>query len=111
MTLALESAPAPLERDADGVVRVRGTRVTLETVVGAFNDGAIAEEITSQYPSLSLADTYAVIAYYLRHRREVDDYIAGRAAHADGVRAETERRVDPAGIRSRLLARKSSAGT
>ncbi len=64
--------------------------MTLDTVVGAFNDGATAEEITSQYPSLSLADSYAVIAYYLRHRKEIDDYIATRASHATAVKAETE---------------------
>ncbi len=108
MSLAIESTPAPLERDADGVVRVAGTRVTLDTVVGAFNDGATAEEITSQYPSLSLADTYAVIAYYLRHRKEIDDYIATRTSHAAAVKTETERRFDPAGVRNRLLARKSA---
>ena len=108
MPLAIESTPAPLERDADGVVRVAGTRVTLDTVVGAFNDGATAEEITSQYPSLRLADTYAVIAYYLRHRTQIDDYLATRASHAAAVRTEVERRFDPAGVRARLLARQSA---
>jgi uncharacterized protein (DUF433 family) len=106
MSLAIESTPAPLERDADGTVRIAGTRVTLDTVVGAFIDGATAEEVTSQYPSLSLADTYAVIAYYLRHRKEIDDYIATRASRAATVKTETERRFDPAGVRNRLLARK-----
>ncbi|MCC6766162.1 MAG: DUF433 domain-containing protein [Deltaproteobacteria bacterium] len=106
MVLAIESTPAPLERDADGVVRVAGTRVTLDSVVGAFNDGATAEEIASQYPSLSLADTYAVIAYYLRHCQESNEYIATRASHSAAVKAETERRFDPAGVRDRLLARK-----
>ena len=108
MALAIDSSPAPLEHDADGVVRVGGTRVTLDTVVGAFNDGATAEEITSQYPSLSLADTYAAIAYYLRHRNETDEYIASHASHADAMRMDAERRVDPVGIRNRLLARKSA---
>jgi uncharacterized protein (DUF433 family) len=108
MSLAIESTPPPLERDADGVVRVGGTRVTLDSVVGAFHDGATAEEIASQYPSLSLADTYAVIAYYLRHRKESDDYIAARASDAAAVKAEAERRFDPAGVRDRLLARKSA---
>ncbi len=108
MSLAIESSPAPLERDADGTVRIAGTRVTLDTVAGAFIDGATAEEVTSQYPSLSLADTYAVIAYYLRHRKEIDDYLSTRASHAAAVKTETERRFDPAGVRNRLLARKSA---
>ncbi|MEP0758427.1 DUF433 domain-containing protein [Trichocoleus sp. DQ-A2] len=41
-----------------------GTRVTLDTVVAAFNSGATAEEIVFQYPSLQLANIYAVISYY-----------------------------------------------
>lgn len=42
-------------KDADGVVRVAGTRVTLDTVVAAFEEGATAEEIAQQYPSLAFA--------------------------------------------------------
>jgi uncharacterized protein (DUF433 family) len=58
----------PLSADADGVIRVNQTRVTLETVVMAFLEGATAEEFVQQYPSLSLAATYATIAYYLNHQ-------------------------------------------
>ena len=47
--------PVPLYSDADGVLRVRGSRVTLDIVPAAFADGATAEEIAQQYPSLSLA--------------------------------------------------------
>jgi len=53
----------PLQADADGVIRVAGTRVTLETLIAAFSDGATAEEIVQQYPSLTLADVYSVIGY------------------------------------------------
>jgi hypothetical protein len=42
-TLMIEVAPVPLEVDADGVVRVGGTRVTLDTIVDAFREGATAE--------------------------------------------------------------------
>ena len=57
----------PIHTDADGVVRVAGTRVTLDTIVAAFDAGATAEEIAQQYPSVGLADVYSVITYYLRH--------------------------------------------
>ena len=50
MTLAISIEPAPLAVDADGVVRVGGTRVTLDTVVASFNEGATAGEIGFQYP-------------------------------------------------------------
>jgi uncharacterized protein (DUF433 family) len=96
----------PIETDADGVIRVGGTRVTLDTIAAAFDAGATAEEIAQQYPSVSLADIYSVIAYYLRHQSEVRTYLADRQRHASQVRQENEQRFDPVGIRDRLLARR-----
>ena len=49
-SLVIAAEPIPLEADSDGVVRVGGTRVTLGTVVAAFQEGATAEEIVFQYP-------------------------------------------------------------
>jgi hypothetical protein len=40
----------PLHVDANGVIRVSGTHVPLDTLVSAFSEGATAEEITQQYP-------------------------------------------------------------
>lgn len=98
----------PLETDADGVVRVGKTRVTLDTVVLAFSDGATPEEIAQQYPALQLADLYSAIGYYLRHRSEVDAYLRQRAHQVDEVRILNEARFDSSGVRARLLARRSS---
>lgn len=100
----------PLETDADGVVRVGQTRVTLDTIITAFTDGATAEEIAQQYPSLRLADIYSdsVIGYYLRHRAEVDAYLQLRVQQAEQARHHNEARFDPSGVRDRLLARRTS---
>ncbi|MFN0051587.1 MAG: DUF433 domain-containing protein [Planctomycetales bacterium] len=106
MSLILEAQPVPLQEDADGVVRVASTRVTLETVVGAFLEGQSAEEITDQYPSLSLGKVYAVIGYYLGHRAAVDAYVHEREQAACATRLENETRFDPIGVRSRLLSRR-----
>jgi len=106
MTLTLESPPLPLHADADNIVRVGGTRVTLQTVVSAFRNGATPEQIAQDYPALELADIYAVIQYYLRHREQADEYLAERTAAGDAVQQEVESRCDPAGIRDRLLARR-----
>lgn len=95
----------PVHTDANGVVRVGGTRVTLDTLVAAFDAGATAEEILQQYPSLALADVYSVIAYYLRHQSEVRASIT-RQQQAAHVRKENERRFDSSGVRERLLARR-----
>jgi uncharacterized protein (DUF433 family) len=51
----------PLAKDANGVYRVGGTRVTLDLVVRAFNRGATAEEIVQDFPSLQLSHVYQVI--------------------------------------------------
>lgn len=106
MSLALAVDPLPLATDRDGVVRVGGTRVTLDTVVFAFNEGATAEEIAFRYPSLHLTDIYAAITYYLRNRSAVEAYLEEREAYAKDVRRENEARFDPKGLRERLLARR-----
>jgi uncharacterized protein (DUF433 family) len=49
----------PIHTDADGVVRVARTRVTLDTIVEAFDAGATAEEIAQQYSSVPLVDVYS----------------------------------------------------
>jgi uncharacterized protein (DUF433 family) len=105
----LSAEPAPVAYDADGALRVRGTRVRLETVVGAFQLGATAEEIAQQYPVVDLPTAYAVIAFYLRRRPEVDAYLAAQTADAAAARAAAEGRFDPAGLRDRLLARRGAS--
>jgi hypothetical protein len=77
----------------------------LDTVIGAFADGATAEEIVQQYPTLSLADVYQVIAYYLRQPSDVDAYLRQRKHDGEGVKKRNEDRFDPQGLRARLLAR------
>ena len=106
MTIAIAIEPIPLEAHPDGVVRVGKTRVTLDTVVTTFLEGATPEEIKEQYPSLQLSDIYAVISYYLKHKVEIDAYISERQRKAEVIREEIEERFNPVGIRELLLARK-----
>jgi uncharacterized protein (DUF433 family) len=110
MSLAGATEVIPFRVDTDGVARIRGTRVPLETVVAAFKDGATAEEIVQQYPSLNLADVYSVIGYYLRQSPELIEYLQQRKAHAELVRKQNEARFDLKGVRNRLLARRTSKG-
>ena len=105
--LVIEVAPVPLEVDTDGVVRVGGTRVTLDTIVDAFQEGATAEEIVYQYPSLDLADVYGAISFYLQRQPDVEAYLRRRQQQRDKVRDQNEARFDPRGIRDRLLARRT----
>jgi uncharacterized protein (DUF433 family) len=102
-TAAVE--PIPLATDADGVIRVAGTRVTLDTVIDTFLTGASPEEIAQDFPVLGLDDVYAVITYYLRHRNEVDAYLQERRARGQAIRREIEAQSPQTGLRERLLAR------
>jgi uncharacterized protein (DUF433 family) len=111
MSLAIQKYnPVPLKEDADGIVRVGRTRVSLDIVVDAFAEGATAEEIVIRYPVLRLADVYSVIAYYLHHRSEVDDYVNKEQELDQQARLEVEARSDLSDIRERLLARLAEKG-
>lgn len=108
MLLVPMAEPIPLATNESGVIRISKTRITLDTVVTAFLEGATAEEIKGQYPSLQLSDIYSVIGYYLRHQTEVDAYLQERERIAAEVRQEAEQRFNPIGIRDRLLARRDA---
>jgi uncharacterized protein (DUF433 family) len=85
-----EPIDVPLRVDQDGVIRVGDTRVTLITLVGCYQRGDTPEEIHEGFPTIPLADIYAVIAYYLNHREEVDAYIEQEEAEAEKWRQEYE---------------------
>lgn len=108
MDTLVATAP-PIQRDVDGVFRVGGTRVRLETITTAFDNGCTAEEILLKYPSLDLSDIYAVIAYYLQRHQAVEDYLARRRAQIDQAGHEIEARFPTAGVRERLLARRRAS--
>jgi uncharacterized protein (DUF433 family) len=97
--------PAAPPVDQVATVRVGGTRVTLETVVAAFDRGDSPEEIREQFPTLALGDIYAVLTYFVRHSHEVRDYVAGQDRRSDRACVRIEA-VDPSdGLRSKLMAR------
>lgn len=85
----------PLKTDEDGSIRVSGTRVTLHTIISAYLQGDAPETIHEGFPSVPLADIYAVIAYYLAHQETVDAYMRGIDAEADQLRQEWEARYTP----------------
>lgn len=105
MTFVVKTEAPPLHEDDTGALRVGGSRVLLELVIRAFQDGATPETIVHRYSTLALSDVYAVIAYYLRHRDEVEKYLARREQTADDVRRRIEKEQgDLNEIRTRLTA-------
>ena len=111
MSFSVQAESPPLREDASGALRVGDTRVLLELVIWAFQDGATPEAIVQRYSTLSLSDVYAVIAYYLRHRAEVEAYIARREQKAQEVRQRIDgRQGDLAEIRARIQSRRPARG-
>jgi uncharacterized protein (DUF433 family) len=109
MTLTIDVQSIPLKADQDGVMRVGETRVTLDTVVHAFEQGHTAEEMVSHYPALRLADVYAVIAYYLNNQAEVQAYLRQQQAEAQKFWEQIEAKADYQTFRERLLARRQAS--
>lgn len=71
---AIEPEPVPLVRDQVGRLMVPGTRVSLDVLVAAFQRGESPEVIHNNYETVPLV--YAIFTYYLRHRTEVEEYLA-----------------------------------
>ena len=111
MPLSLQAEPVPLRMDECGAIRVGRTRVPLELVIEAYQNGATPETIVRWFDSLRLADVYGVISYYLKHMEEVDEYLRGREDQAAEVRHKIEAaQPNRPGFRDELLARRGQTG-
>src|SRR5438270_13067943 len=60
----------------DGVYRIGGTRVSLDSVVYAYRRGASPESIQRSFPALTLEYVHGALAFYLSHQTEMDKYLA-----------------------------------
>ena len=110
MDIVLQAEEPPLRRDSSGGLRIGKSRVLLEMVIHAFEDGATPEAIAQRYPTATLADIYSVLAYYLRHQEEIEAYLKEREQKAETVRRRIESgQRDLAELRKRLRARQRAA--
>jgi uncharacterized protein (DUF433 family) len=107
--LPLEPILAPLRVDDGGTVRIGKTRITLDLVVGQYENGMTPEDMVRAYDALVLSDVYAVIAYYLQHRDEVRAYLKQREDEAEALRAKIEAEHPPVS-RDELIARRTARG-
>jgi uncharacterized protein (DUF433 family) len=83
-------AEAFVRKDDHGVWRVGDSRVSLDSVVIAFDQGRPAEVIRQQYPALTLEQVYGAITYYLGHRAEVQAYLSKQKADWDEMRRQAD---------------------
>ena len=77
----------------EGGYFVAGSRVSLASVVYAFREGASPESIRQNFPSVSLAQVYGAIAFYLNHPQESETYLQELKSKWD----ELERASEPPG--------------
>jgi len=80
---------------ADTAIRIRGTRVGIETVIDAYRAGAAPEEILIRYPTLSLQQIYVTIAYYLMNQERLDAYVQRVRAEQEAGWQEQQRAGTP----------------
>ena len=106
-TLPLPVDAPPLRSGKDGAVRVGNSRISLDLVVQQYENGMTPEEMVRAYDTLHVADVYAAISYYLRHREEVRTYLKRRQEEAGhlAARIESER---PGVTRKDLHARRTA---
>jgi uncharacterized protein (DUF433 family) len=83
---------AYIREDENGVLRVGNTRVMLDSVLAAFQQGHSPETIRQQYPALNLEEVYGSITYYLAHRNEIDAYLRRQDAVWDEWEAHSRDR-------------------
>lgn len=87
-----ETVALPIKMDKNGTIHVSGTRVTLDTLIACYQQGDTPEIIHDGFPTVPLTDIYAVIAYYLGHQEEVDNYLRQR----DQAAAKTRQTIESA---------------
>jgi uncharacterized protein (DUF433 family) len=78
----------------DGVYRLAGTRVSLDSIVYAFWRGQTAESIAQSFPVLTLEQVYGALTFYLANKSEVDAYLEEAKAEFEALR-EAAREQDP----------------
>lgn len=98
----------PFRCDEAGGIRIGQSRVTLDSLLAAYQTGASPEEIALQYPVLNLAEIYSAIAYYLANRQEFNHYLETRQHQAQAHRQQRAQNHDLTGLRDRLLARRQA---
>lgn len=90
-------------------IRIKGTRVGIETVLDDYLEGASPEEIAARYRTLTLEQVYATITYYLHNQKEVDEYLERWRAYTEAAWQEQQRNPPPVVRRLReLKARRQS---
>jgi uncharacterized protein (DUF433 family) len=114
MPLLQQTQAVPLSAAEDGTLRIADTRVSLESVVHHYEQGATAEEIVLRFPSLRLADVHACLAYYLNHQDKIHEYMLRQQQRAqelhDRIAADPAQQHGLARMLERIRTRAATRG-
>jgi uncharacterized protein (DUF433 family) len=82
-------------KQRDGGYFLKGTRVSLDSVIYAFLRGESPEEIANSFPALELEQIFGALAFYMANRQAIDSYLSEGRTHFEAMRRQT-RKSDPA---------------
>ncbi len=88
--------------ERNGGLYLAGTRVSLDSMVQCFNDGLSPETILGEFETLTLAQVYGAITYYLENQAVVDAYRLRQQQRFEAARRAAE--PLPESLRERLNA-------
>ena len=90
-------------KTAEGGWRIADSRVSLDSVVCAYWEGKSPEAIAEEFPTLSSEQVYGAIAFYLRNKQVIDEYLAQQDSRWKDLAAQSELRNGP--LRERMHSR------
>ena len=98
-----------VEKTTEGGWRILGSRISLDSVVLGYWDGKTPEAIVEEFPSLAPEQVYGAIAFYLRYRDEIDQYLREQEVRWNQLRQASEMQHGPLLNRLRAARKPGSA--
>jgi uncharacterized protein (DUF433 family) len=86
--------------ERDGGYYVAGTRVSFDSIVQCFTDGLSPEAILEEFETLTLAQVFGAITFYLENQPSIDAYRVRQNQPFEAARRSSA--PLPAGLRGRL---------
>ena len=90
-----DTAVEYVQQTTDGTWRIVDSRVSLDSVVYAYWDGKSPEAIAEEFPTLCSEYVYGAIAFYLRNKSDIDDYLSQQSYQWDQLRRSSEAQHGP----------------
>jgi uncharacterized protein (DUF433 family) len=88
--------------ERNGAWYLAGTRISLDSIVQCFNEGLSPETILGEFESLTLAQVFGAITFYLENQPAIDAYRMRQLQRFEATRRDTP--LLPENLRQRLVA-------